>query len=201
MTHPFRSTPTPKHQIDRKECENYSSYLKTLKRDFNKRCGYCNDLDSHKIRSFTIDHFVPQNPKDFTHNIKPNNYFNLIYSCNYCNSAKSNKFPTKNPNIHNDGKIGFIKPTEDLYNNLFWRDGSGSIYPSEGNMLASHIVNELNLRNPIHSLMWRFERILALEEAVRVKLETNNDNDLIKLHYNLMSEVIEIVKYIFSTND
>ena len=56
---------TPNRRPDRKECKHYRSYRKTLREDFNNRCGYCDDSDRLRIRSFTIDHFVPQNPKDF----------------------------------------------------------------------------------------------------------------------------------------
>lgn len=201
MTHPFRSTPTPKHQKDRRECEHYSSYLKTLKKDFNKRCGYCNDIDLYKIRSFNIDHFVPRNPKDFTHSIKPNYYYNLIYACNYCNSAKSNKFPTKDPDKHNDGKIGFIKPTDDEYSDLFYRDKDGTIYPINENLLSEYIIRELNLKNPIHSLMWRLEKLVILTEQILQKVEETKDHRLIDIKHELLEEYFKITRIIFSNND
>lgn len=194
-------TQVPAHQKDREECEHYSSYLATLIDDYNKRCGYCNDLNSYRIRSFAIDHFVPRNPKDFTHSIKPNYYFNLVYACNYCNGAKSNKFPTKDPNKPNDGKIGFIIPTDPEYGKIFCRDKFGTIYASNDNVLGEYIIEELNLKNPIHSLMWRIERIMILEKEVSLKLKNNPDTELKEQHYELMTEVIDIVNNIFSKND
>lgn len=191
----------PQHRKDRDECEHYSSYLKTLKEDFNRRCGYCDDTNSYKIRSFAIDHFVPRNPKDFVHTIKPNLYYNLVYACNYCNSSKSNKWPSKDPAIPNDGNIGFVNPTETVYDGLFQRDKEGSIIPTNNSALAIYIIEELNLKNPIHSLMWRFEKILVLEQQVSLKLKATPNQELKDQHYLLMSEVIEIVRNIFSDNE
>lgn len=191
----------PQHRKDRDVCEHYSSYLKTLREDFNGRCGYCDDINSYRIRSFAIDHFVPRNPKDFVHTIKPNFYYNLVYACNYCNSSKSNKWPSKDPAIPNDGNIGFVNPTEQVYDNLFQRDKEGSIIPTNSSPLAVYIIEELNLKNPIHSLMWRFEKILDLEQQVSLRLKANPNQELKDQHYLLMLEVIEIVRNIFSDNE
>lgn len=200
-TNPFREQPYPMHREDRSECEHYSSYLGTLIVDFKKRCGYCNDIHSYKIRSFAIDHFVPRNPSDFTHPILPNFYKNLVYSCNYCNSAKSNKFPTKNHEIHNDGKIGFVIPTNNAYNDLFCRDNEGAIIAKNDSELAKYIIEELNLKNPIHSLMWRIERLYKLIEEVNEKIKETNNQELISLQNTLNAECAEITRIIFLTND
>lgn len=200
-TYPFREKPFPLHQKDRSACEHYSSYLGTLKVDFKKRCGYCNDIHSYKIRSFAIDHFVPRNPRDFTHPIKPNHYYNLIYSCNYCNSAKSNKFPTQNHKIYNDGRIGFVFPTDEEYNDLFCRDKDGTILSNNNNQLGDYIIKELNLDNPIHSLMWRLEKLVKLTDIVTEKVKTTNDNELIALQNELHAEYYILTRSIFLNND
>ena len=200
-TFPFREEPYPLHSKNRKECEHYTSYLYTLKIDFNKRCGYCNDIHSFRIRNFAIDHFVPRNPIDFKHPIKPNYYYNLVYSCSYCNSAKSNKFPTKNHEIHNDGNIGFIIPTETSYADLFYRDSDGTIMSKDNNLLANYIIDELNLKNPIHSLMWRIERLNNLIESLDKKIKQTNNEALIEEKKQLDKEFGEISRTIFSTND
>src|SRR5688500_7845216 len=119
--YPFKDA-TPKRRIDREECVHYESYRKTLREDFLSRCGYCGDIDVLRIRSFTIDHFVPQKPKNFSHTILANNYYNLVYSCRYCNSAKTNKWPTNDPALPNDGKVGFVEPTLELYTGMYQRD-------------------------------------------------------------------------------
>lgn len=197
----FREQPYPIHRDDRAECEKYSSYLGTLIVDFNKRCGYCNDLHSYRIRSFAIDHFVPRNPKDFIHPIAPNFYKNLVYSCNYCNGAKSNKFPTRNHELHNENNIGFVFPTDEKYNDLFYREDDGTIMPEDENPLAIYIIDELNLNNPIHSLMWRFEKLINLAKIIRQKVDETKDPDLINLKNELLEEYFEITQNIFENND
>lgn len=197
----FREEPYPLHRGDRAECEKYSSYLKTLIVDFNKRCGYCNDLNSYRIRSFAIDHFVPRNPSDFTHPILPNYYYNLVYSCSYCNGAKSNKFPTRNHKIHNENNVGFVFPTDDKYNDLFYRDEKGTIMSKDDDPLAEYIIKELDLKNPIHSLMWRLEKLYRLLDEVEQKIKKTSNQELIDLQNSLNSECQEIIKHIFSKND
>lgn len=192
---------TPTHDPDREECEKYESYRGTLERDFNKRCGYCDDSNSIRIRSFAIDHFVPRTPIDFTHDIKPNYYLNLMYSCSYCNRAKSNKWPTKDAKIPNDGKVGFVNPTTKDYDSLFERDKDGTINAVNNHPLAIYIIENLGLKNPIHSLMWRFEKLRKLEADVEKKLSIIGDNSLILEHYAILKGYKEVVDKIFLTND
>lgn len=180
---PFREL-TPKHRPKIKECKSYSSYRKKLRKDFNDRCGYCDDK-SIGFKRFVIDHFVPQNPADFTHEIKPNYYYNLIYSCPYCNSFKSNIWPTNNPDLHNDGNKGFVKPTEDGYTQLFFRDNSGKIIPNEINV-AKYIYETIKLDFPIHFLNWKFEKLIIQEKELDDFLLITNDLKL--------KEDIQIIK-------
>ena len=106
---------TPTHTVNRRVCKHYKSYKKTLRSDFNERCGYCNDFYPDHKRYYVIDHFVPQKPDGWSHTIPPNKYDNLIYACSFCNGAKSNKWPTMDEKIPNDGTHGFIKPTLKSY--------------------------------------------------------------------------------------
>jgi len=195
---------TPNRRPDRKECKHYRSYRKTLREDFNNRCGYCDDSDRLRIRSFTIDHFVPQNPKDFTHNIPANDYYNLVYTCNYCNASKKNKWPTKNAEEHNNGREGFIDPTEESYTELFKRSDAGKIIPDNDD-LANYILAELKLWLPIHEKMWKWERLITLEEKIKAKLELVKDQklkDVLKeKHYQIMLGLNEIRENIFVENE
>lgn len=197
---------TPTRRANRKECKHYNSYRNTLREDFNKRCGYCNSNDKFRIRTYTIDHFVPQNPKDFKHDIKPNDYYNLVYSCSYCNTYKSNKWPTKDACISNDGRIGFVDPTKDEYSNLFIRSKDGEIEPANHqNDLAHYIKKELFLWLPVHKNMWRFEKLKALNQKIRTKLKLITDNNLRdqleKDHYYILLILDEIQDNIFLEND
>ena len=203
--HIFRDI-APSRRANRKECKHYTSYRKTLRQDFNNRCGYCNSNDKLRIRSYTIDHFVPQNPKDFTHTIKPNYYYNLVYSCRYCNTYKSNKWPTRDANLSNNGNIGFIDPTEDEYSTLFVRDKVGQIIPSgTNNALAHYIRDELMLWLPIHKNMWKLEKLKMLNQQIREKLKLVTDNNLKdqleKDHYQILLILDEIQDNIFVEND
>lgn len=172
---PFREK-TPKHSSDIRECKHYSSYKDKLKDDFNSRCGYCDDK-SIGVKNFVIDHFVPQNPDNFKHTIKPNLYTNLIYSCPFCNSFKSNKWPTNDENIHHNEHVGFIKPTEKEYTNLFSRDSKGRILPTE-NKIAKYIYDELKLFFPIHELNWKFEKLKYQEELLKDLISETQDESL-----------------------
>lgn len=196
---------TPKLRENRNECELYTSYRKTLRQDFKHRCGYCNDIDKRRIRSFTIDHFVPQNPKDFTHNIKPNYYYNLIYSCSYCNLAKSNKYPTKDPKKPHNGTVGFIDPTTEEYTQTFERTQFGKIIAKEQSDLTDHIIENLNLWYPIHERMWKLERVMKLNLDIKEKLRKTKNAEIIKdlkdLHYDLLVEIVDIQENIFVENE
>lgn len=203
--YPFRLN-TPKHRLDRAECEHYSSYKRTLREDFKNRCGYCDSLDLIRIKSYAIDHFVPQNPKDFTHSIKPNNYYNLIYACNYCNTYKSNKWPTKNPDEPNDGKFGFIKPTIDDYKSRFIRSKEGRILPLDTtDSVAQYIIDELKLWLPIHELMWKLEKLKSLNNDIRSALvnvtEPTLKTEIQAIHYQVLLMLDEIQDSILNENE
>jgi uncharacterized protein (TIGR02646 family) len=176
--HPFRKV-TPKRRPDRAKCEHYTSYRDTLREDFNKRCGYCDDADFFRIRSFTIDHFVPRNPKDFTHDIEPNYYYNLVYACYFCNSAKSNKWLTTDATESHNGAQGFIDPTTDEYTNFFRRDKNGRIQSNGVNdILAQFIIDELNFWLPIHQITWKLERLAILADAIQEQIKQEADETL-----------------------
>ncbi|WP_148270706.1 HNH endonuclease [Haliscomenobacter hydrossis] len=196
---------TPIRRPNRRECKHYYSYLSTLREDFNYRCGYCNDHDGLRIRSFTIDHFVPQNPEGFAHNIKPNYYYNLVYACRYCNAEKRNKWPTKDVNVSHDGTIGFIDPTEEDYTKLFRRSKSGKIIPSEDSNLAKYIRKELKLWLPIHALMWKLERMNNLIDQIENELRTTNDQvlkaQLEQLYFLYLKKYRNIQKSVFIENE
>jgi len=200
MTEPFREV-TPQRRENRSECKNYSSYRKTLSEDFLSRCGYCNDYDRYNMQSFSIDHFVPKNPRGFTHNIPPNNYYNLVWSCPHCNSAKSDKWPTKNSLVHNNGMIGFVDPVTNGYGDLFIRDSNGCIIPDKDNDLAKYIVDELKLWLPIHSLMWRLEKLKNIELELKDK-EREVDSEELRNEINQIGgQISSIMDDVFDQYD
>ena len=198
--YPFRDK-RPIHRRNRKVCKHYKSYKITLRIDFNHSCGYCNDLDINRIRSYVIDHFVPQTPDGWMHRIKPNKYLNLVYSCSFCNGAKTNKWPTKKASVPNNGIEGFIMPTRYEYGRIFYRDTDGSIKYNSANQLAKYIHKELNLWHPIHSLNWKFIRILSQEKTLD-KIYKQTRNVTIKQEINdlkiLRMEIVDTINEIYN---
>lgn len=194
---PFFRSQSPVRRANRKECKHWYSYRGTLIIDFHKRCGYCNDFDKYRIRNFTIDHFVPRNPEGFIHNIPSNYYYNLVYSCSYCNLAKSNKWPTNDHTIHNQNDIGFVDPVDDIYGNLFERNDVGEIV-SDNSPLSNYIHEELKLWLPIHSKMWKIEQLKNNELLLREAADESDDpeikDELNKLAINISALMDEIFK-------
>lgn len=193
---PFRII-TPKRRADRRICIDYKSYKKTLKEDFNSRCGYCNAFDKIKVRSFTIDHFVPQQPENFKCTIEPNKYDNLVYSCFFCNSAKTNKWPTNDESSHNNGNQGFIDPVDEKYAELFCRSSDGKIKTAvESNKLAEYIHRELKFDKIIHSITYTIEivdsRIDELETLIQespTKMYSVEKNQLLDVFRKLVLQL------------
>lgn len=90
----------------------HNEYKPLLREDFHQRCGYCGDHDFFRDTYYEVDHFVP---KKHLVKISPIEYSNLVYSCRSCNNSKRAKWPTKNEDVHNDGKQGFIDPCDSAY--------------------------------------------------------------------------------------
>ena len=196
---------TPERDPNRKACQHYSSYKKTLRRDFNNRCGYCDDSDSLRIRSFSIDHFVPQNPISIDAPVAPNIYQNLVWACCYCNLAKSNKWPTRQAAVHNVDNVGFVDPVDISYSDYFERNRDGSISAKNNNELAKHMINELNLWLPVHSTTWKIEKIFELEKAIEESIEKMKNSELKEelkaSHYEILKTIKALMKDLLSENE
>lgn len=79
----FRGTPTP--------CAHYSEYRNSLRWDFWYSCGYCTLTETEAAGvGFSIDHYLPQ----ARYPELANEYSNLFWSCNHCNSFKRD-YPTE----------------------------------------------------------------------------------------------------------
>jgi 5-methylcytosine-specific restriction endonuclease McrA len=203
--YPFRNK-TPKRRDNAANRKNYESHRKDLRTDFNNRCGYCDDSDIFRIRSFTIDHFVPKSPKDFTHDIESNFYYNLVYACSFCNGAKTNKWITKDASIHHDGKQGFIDPTDDDYTNLFKRDKNGTITCNGINEhLSEYIISELKLWYPVHRITWKIEKLNHLETGIALEIKalesSNRKTELEAMHNEIKNELADLFLDLFAENE
>lgn len=179
-------------------CVHYTSYKPDLQEDFHFRCGYCNSSDKIKTRSFTIDHFIPQTPVGFSHNILPNHYPNLVYSCAHCNSAKTNKWPTKNSSVHNNGIEGFVDPADRTYDDLFHRNNQGQIIPKDpSNALAIYIKRELKLWRGTHALLWKLELLDKQIKILKI-YHAATPNDTIKtILFELLYQYHEVMGQFF----
>ena len=144
----------PKRTCIRAEV-NYRKYKDDIREDFNKRCGYCDDLDIYHggFRGYQIDHFKPHSIPKFFH-LKAE-YVNLVYSCPFCNRAKSNKW---------EDIDGFIDPCEEEYDNHLERNRKGQIIATSTR--GFYIYKNLNLFLKRHELLWLIEKIVKQKEQL-----------------------------------
>jgi hypothetical protein len=135
-------------RICTKTYASYTSFKLYIREDFNKRCGYCDDLDIYHggVRGYQIDHFRPHSISKFTH--LKEEYSNLIYSCPFCNRAKSNKWKDLN---------GFIDPCDEEYDNHLERNQRGQIKCKSEQ--GKYIYTNLNLYLKRHELLWMIEKL------------------------------------------
>jgi len=134
---------------------SYTSFKPYIREDFNKRCGYCDDLDLFHggVRGYQIDHFRPHSISKFTH--LKEEYSNLIYSCSFCNRAKSNKWKDSE---------GFIDPCDEEYDNHLERNQRGQIKCKSEQ--GRYIHTNLNLYLKRHELLWMIEKIIQQKEEL-----------------------------------
>src|SRR5438046_10063289 len=75
---------------------DFQRYKPLLRADFSYRCAYCllheGDELAGGFHHFQIDHFRPKSHPAFKHLIS--NYSNLYYSCQWCNRAKWETWPS-----------------------------------------------------------------------------------------------------------
>ena len=144
-----------------KSYADYKSFKSCLAEDFNNRCGYC---DSHDRffggrKNFQIDHFKPHSIVVFAP--LKHDYSNLVYSCQSCNRAKSNKWEDVN---------GFIDPCDTAYNHVIFRNDNGKINHN-GTDQGNYIYTNLNLFLQRHELLWSIERLEEQREQINKLLD------------------------------
>jgi len=149
---------------------SYTSFKQYIRIDFNSRCGYCDDLDLFHggVRGYQIDHFKPHSIVRFK--VLKEEYSNLVYSCPFCNRAKSNKWEDTN---------GFIDPCDVKYNNHLERNSRGQIKSKseQGNYI--HI--NLNLHLKRHELLWMIEKLQEQSYELDTQLTFLNDGHELEL--------------------
>jgi len=185
----FREEPPIKEEV-LKVVSKYQHHKPTLEKNFRNKCGYCNDNDIWRNTYYEIDHYIP---KGYLTEKEKKEYWNLIYSCRYCNNSKRAKWPTKDRNKDNDGKEGFVSPYLEKYDLLFKRDEEGKIIPQSD--LAIWMHKNLNLGLKRHSIIWQLENLKSTVNKIREHYETKETIDpKIKLLLDYIS-LVENLKH------
>lgn len=95
----------------------YPEYRFWLRCDFFFSCAYCSmsEAEAQAIR-FTIDHYEPKS----AHPELANEYANLMYCCDECNTRKGDRCPPESARA--DG-MRFFRPDSDYWEDHFKRKG------------------------------------------------------------------------------
>ncbi|MCK5707629.1 MAG: HNH endonuclease [Candidatus Aureabacteria bacterium] len=174
---------------------SYRQYKEPLRRDFNKRCGYCDDIDHHcnGKKGYHIDHFRPKN--SFPELSR--DYSNLVYSCPYCNGGKGADWPAGNSPETFIGDEGYIDPCLSTYDNHFARSDDGSIKPLT--KLGQYIFKKLNLGLRRHKLICMLEILEGLLKQIGIALENNKDYDLLNKQSAVIREYLLLQEHFRAT--
>lgn len=120
-------------------------------------CGYCGKNSTIMKERFHIDHFVPKSlaPE------RENDYYNLVLACPKCNLSKSDKWPTKDKNLANDGKVGFVDPASEEYDKHMERDEQGFVKGTTP--LGEHMCNSLHFDVRRTDLYWKIQELYRIQ--------------------------------------
>lgn len=175
--------------------KGYQAYLVELREDFHKRCGYCGKPESITTKGFEIDHFVPKS-------LMPewiNNYQNLVYSCYTCNRKKGKKWPTGDPNLHNDGVVGFVDPATDAFDEHVVRNEDGTIVgrTTVGTYMCHNVLRFH--KRPMKTI-WRAMQILTLKKQLNEKLSQLDDAQK-EEYIRIDNELESLLNRVFETKE
>jgi hypothetical protein len=160
---PFRNI-APQRTYKGRVHANYRAYKKYLAEDFNQKCGYtdCSHVWFGGKDNFHIDHFIPWK----RHLDKPElktQYSNLVYSCSYVNIAKS------------DDEGNYIDPCETDFNQHFYRDSHGNIYPKDNSDTAKYMYKNLKLFLKRYGIIWILEQLEQRMYKLQELIEKTDD--------------------------
>lgn len=145
--------------------KTHKPYKKHLRKEFKYRCVYCNFPDVSKgLQSFGVDHYNPNLKPKKNASIIYEDYNNLFYCCNECNSWKNEFWPTNDdllnglyiPNPCNDimsehlqyldEKVKYTSDTGDFTIQLLHLNDPDSIeYKKDLILSAKSIINSIQL--------------------------------------------------------
>lgn len=172
----------PKRTYSGIELKDYKGYKNYLEKDFTSRCGYtyCQQEWFGGKRNFQIDHFKPKsiNPELET------KYSNLVYSCSYVNRAKSDD-------------VGiYIDPCDVDYNDHFYRDELGNIYPIESSDSAIYMYKRLKLYLKRYGIIWMLEQLEVKKEKLRKLIESTKDQEAMELYIAIDFKYMDYKKHL-----
>lgn len=143
---------------------------KYLKKDFNERCGYCDDPIFLNVGYYHIDHFAPKEKFPKLRYV----YDNLVYACPYCNGAKSDTWVSDSADISVVDDKGFIDPCSVEYDNHLERKKSGEIaYKTE---LGKFMHRNLNLGLKRHQVLYSLEEINSKIDEIRKIIDKKKES-------------------------
>ena len=167
---------------------SYRDYKAELRADFRERCGYCDARDEYfgGAQGSHIDHFAPKSKFPYLETV----YENLVYSCSFCNRAKSNKWIGDDHAVPNNGTDGFVDPCSTEFDEHLARDTTGGVVPLTH--LGKYMVDNLNMRLIRHRFIWQAQRLDQLAEKLDELRPIVRDNHSVYL------ELLESLADIFS---
>lgn len=165
------------------EQTDYQKYRDELREDFGFICGYCGKEEAITSKGFEIDHFVPKSiaPERET------DYFNLVYACFTCNRKKSKKWPTKDKDLHNDGKVGFVDPATDEFDLHLQRNENGDIQgiTDVGKYMCKQVF-KFNINNANFYQLYKHASIICLYNVIYCWCQLGNQ--LTEFYFNCHSK-------------
>jgi uncharacterized protein (TIGR02646 family) len=176
----------PKRTYSGSKLTSYRGYKKHLKKDFQGRCGYtnCSHLWFGGSSNFHIDHFKPKSK--YPH--LETEYKNLVYSCSYVNIAKS------------DDDFDYLDPCEEDYNEHFYRDVKGNIYPISTSSKAIYMHTKLKLYLGRYSIIYMLDILLKKMSQIKEVIDNLPDgqkkDEILILQGEFANEFIGYLKYL-----
>ncbi|MES2447147.1 MAG: hypothetical protein V4546_08190 [Bacteroidota bacterium] len=168
-----------------KELKDYKGYKNPLEKDFYERCGYtfCQQAWFGGKLNFQIDHFKPKS----IHPELETKYSNLVYSCSYVNRAKSDDLGI------------YLDPCDVDYNEHFYRDELGNIYPFETSDSAKYMYRKLKFYLKRYSIIWMLEQLESKMERLRELIEETNNSEAKEIFVVITFKYMDYKKYLKST--
>lgn len=152
--------------------KTYSGYTEYLRKDFHNICGYCGKPREISSRDYHIDHFVPKSKAPE----READYENLVYCCCVCNYKKSDNWPTNDPSLPHDGKVGFVDPaSEDFDEHLMRDDDTGCIHPKTD--VGLYICNIFDFGGRPIEIVWKAVELQKIINQFNERINTLSSNE------------------------